>query len=68
MAHNPPKLSDDVGDAMDTVYHPGMWDERDGEIIIGIEGSFNGYALEAGVVRDQLEAWTVLAKHYGIAE
>jgi hypothetical protein len=35
MAHNPNELSEEVEEAMDTIYHPGLWAHRDGEIIIG---------------------------------
>lgn len=68
MAQTTNEVSEEVEEAMDTVYHPGLWEIRDGEIIIGIGGNFNGYELSAGVVKEQMEAWQVLAKHYGIAE
>jgi hypothetical protein len=68
MAHNPIKLSEEIEEAMDIVYHPGLWEDRDGEIIIGIDDNFNGYELSAAVVKEQLEAWQVLARHYGISE
>lgn len=66
MAHNPTEISEEVEEAMETVFHPGSWEDRDGEIFIGIDGNFNGYELTAGTVRDQLEAWQVLARHYGV--
>lgn len=66
MAFNSAKIPEEVEEAMETVYHPGSWDERHGEIFIGIDGNFNGYELTAGTVKDQLEAWQVLAKHYGV--
>lgn len=68
MARNLTEIPEDVEEAMDTVHLPGLWEVLDGEIIIGIGGNFNGYALEAGVVKEQMEAWQVLARHYGVIE
>jgi hypothetical protein len=68
MAQTENELPEEVEEAMDTVYHPGLWEYRDGEIIIGIDGNFNGYELSAAVIKEQMEAWQVLARHYGIIE
>lgn len=68
MAQPTNEISAEVEEAMDTVYHPGLWEIRDGEIIIGIDSNFNGYELSAGVVKEQMEAWQVLAEYYGISK
>ena len=66
MSNNPSRLPRAVEEAMDTVYCPGLWENRDGEIFVGIKGG--GSALSPDVIKEQLEAWQVLAKHYGIVE
>lgn len=58
----------EVEEAMATVWYPGTWESRDGEIIVGIDGNFNGYPLTAAAVREQMEAWQELAIHFGVVE
>jgi hypothetical protein len=33
---------------------------------LGVDGNFDGYALEPCIIKEQLGAWMVLAKHYGV--
>jgi hypothetical protein len=67
MTYSPPKLSQEVEEAMETVLIPGLWEvNEDGDITVGIDGDFDGYALEASVIKEQLGAWMVLAKYYGV--
>jgi hypothetical protein len=58
----------EVLEALDEVNLPGSWDvnEETGEIMIGIDGSFNGYPLEESVVRQNLEGWLKIAEYYGV--
>lgn len=55
-------------EALDEVELPGSWDidEETGEIMIGIDGNFNGYPLEESVVRQNLEGWLKIAEYYGV--
>lgn len=58
----------DVLEALDEVELPGSWDvdEETGEIMIGIDGNFNGYPLSESVVRQNLEGWLKIAQYYGV--
>lgn len=58
----------DVLEALDEVELPGSWDvdEETGEIMIGIDGNFNGYPLHESVVRQNLEGWLKIAAYYGV--
>lgn len=57
-----------VIEALDEVELPGSWDidEETGEIMIGIDGNFNGYPLHESVVRQNLEGWLKIAEYYGV--
>lgn len=61
-------VPEDVLEALDEVELPGSWDvdEETGEIMIGIDGNFNGYPLHPAVVRQNLEGWLKIAEFYGI--
>lgn len=63
-----PVVPQEVLDALDEVELPGSWDidEETGEIMIGIDGNFNGYALTEGTVRQNLEGWLKIAAYYGV--